>query len=74
MRADVSSSKAPSKIPELAISQISLLPNLPSSRLSVIISSYKVHTDPIYSLCSLLLAPVSLPCLTNPGELQVVDD
>ncbi|EKM74796.1 hypothetical protein AGABI1DRAFT_95353 [Agaricus bisporus var. burnettii JB137-S8] len=41
MRADVSSSKAPSKIPELAISQISLLPNLPSSRLSVIISSYK---------------------------------
>ncbi|XP_006463023.1 hypothetical protein AGABI2DRAFT_119833 [Agaricus bisporus var. bisporus H97] len=57
MRADVSSSKAPSEIPEPAISQkfesLSLLPTLSSS----IISSYKAQTVPIYSSYSLLLAP-----------------
>ena len=56
------------------LGHLSLLPSLSTSRLSIIISSSKVRMAPTYFSYSLLLAPISAPCLTHPGEFLVVDD
>lgn len=45
-----------------------------TSRLSITISLYKAQMAPTYFLYPLSLAWASLPCLTLPGELLVVDD
>lgn len=69
-----SRARSPNWLFPKSLERLSLFQSLSTSRLSITISSYKVQTAPTYSLYSLLLAPVSMPCLTLPGELPVVGD